>query len=246
MKAIILAAGYATRLHPLTENQPKPLLTVGEKLIVEHIIDKINQVEEVNEILIVTNNKFTPHFESWLSNYKTQKPIKIINDGTLTNEDRLGAVGDINFVIKKENINDELLIVAGDNLFEFSLKNFVQYYKEKNTPVLAFYNLKEKSKLANKFGVGILDQNQKLVDFEEKPAKPKSTLAATVVYALKKEDVAKISEYIDVSERWDNPGDFMIWLSKQTDVHGFTFTEKWFDIGSFEALEEAYNIYGKG
>jgi glucose-1-phosphate thymidylyltransferase len=245
LKAIILAAGYATRLYPLTENQPKPLLAVGEKPIVEHIIDKINQVENINEILIVTNNKFTPHFESWLNAYQTQKPIKIINDGTLTNDDRLGAVGDINFVLEKENINEELLIIAGDNLFEFSLKDFVKFYQEKNSSALAFYNLKEKSKLANRFGVGILDENQKLVDFEEKPAKPKSTLAATCLYTLTKEDVQRIKEYIDVSERWDNPGDFMIWLSKQNKVHGFTFTERWFDIGSFEALEEAYTVYGK-
>lgn len=246
MKAIILAAGYATRLHPLTENQPKPLLAVGEKPIIEHIIDKINNVKEVDQILVVTNNKFTPHFESWLSSYKSQKPIKIINDGTLTNEDRLGAVGDIHFVIQKENISDDLLIAAGDNLFEFSLRNLVQYQQEKNSSVLAFYNLKDKSKLANKFGVGILDQDQKLVDFEEKPDKPKSTLAATCLYVLTKDDVQKIKEYINISEKWDNPGDFMIWLSKQTKVHGFTFTERWFDIGSFEALEEAYNAYGQG
>jgi len=242
---IILAAGYATRLHPLTENQPKPLLAVGEKPIVEHIIDKVNQIKEVNEIIIVTNNKFTPHFESWFGSYQSQKPIKIINDGTLTNEDRLGAVGDINFVLEKENITDDVLVIAGDNLFEFELNNLMSFFQEKSTTVVALHDLKDKNKVAKKLGVVQTDSNNKLTNFEEKPEEPETTLASTGCYIFKKEDVQLISNYLKNSERWDNTGDFLKWLMNQSTVHGFSFTERWFDIGSFEALEEAYNIYGK-
>ena len=245
MKAIILAAGYATRLHPLTENQPKPLLAVGEKPIVEHILDKINQIQEVDEIIIVTNNKFTPHFESWLKSYQTSKPIKIVNDGTLTNEDRLGAVGDINFVLEKENIQDDVLVVAGDNLFEFELINLMAFFKEKNTTVVALHDLKDKNKVADKLGVVQIDQENKIIDFEEKPADPKTTLASTGCYIFKKDDVLHIANYVKSGERWDNTGDFLKWLMDQSAIYGFTFTERWFDIGSFEALEEAYEVYGK-
>jgi glucose-1-phosphate thymidylyltransferase len=246
MKCVLLCAGYATRLYPLTENQPKPLLSVGEKPIVEHIIDRVSKLEDIDEILIVTNSKFAPHFVSWLNDYKSEKQIKIIDDGTLNNKDRLGAVGDINFVLKHENIAGDLLVVAGDNLFEFSLNELISFFKQKQHSVLAFCDLKDKRKISKKYGAGILDEDGKLVDFEEKPEHPKSTLAATVVYVLTQKDVERIGEYLKSSERWDNPGDFMVWLSNKVPVYGFTFSEKWFDIGSFEALEEAYSAYEKG
>lgn len=246
MKAIILAAGYATRLYPLTENQPKPLLAVGEKPIIEHILDKVNNVKEIDQIFIVTNNKFTPHFDKWLQAYKQNKPIKIINDGTTSNEDRLGAVGDVNFVLEKENIQDEVMVIAGDNLFEFELTNLMNYFNQKNTSVVALYDLKDKNKVAKKLGIAITDPNSKIIEFEEKPENPKTTLASTGCYIFKKQDAQHLSSYVKNSERWDNPGDFLKWLMDKSPIHGFTFTERWFDIGSFEALEEAYNIYGKG
>ncbi len=243
MKAIVLAAGYATRLHPLTENQPKPLLNVGDKPIVERIVEKIDHVEEIDEIFIVTNQKFYPMFQVWLESYHPKKKIKVINDGTLTNDDRLGAIGDFNFVLQQENIQDSVLMIAGDNLFGLSLRDFVSHQKEKNSSLLAFYDLKEKSKVANKFGVGILDENKKVIDFEEKPADPRSTLAATVVYAFSKEDIKKVSGYVNQGEKWDNPGDFAKWLAENSELQGYTFDEHWFDIGSFEGLEEANKFY---
>lgn len=245
IKSIVLAAGYATRLHPLTENRPKLLLNVNNKPILEYIIDKLQEVKEINEILIVTNDKFYPMFRGWLSDYKAKKRIRIINDGTFKNEDRLGAIGDLNFIIQEEGIKDDILMVAGDNLFGFSLNKLSGFFKEKKSSVLAFHDLKKKERAANKFGVGILDEEKKVIDFEEKPAEPKSTLAATCCYIFSKEDIEKVPEYVKVSERWDNPGDFAKWLVKRSSLYGFVFKEHWFDIGSFEGLEEANKFYGK-
>lgn len=243
IKAIVLCAGYAIRLYPLTENQPKPLLNVGDKPIVEHIVDKIQKVKEIDEIFVVTNHKFYPMFKGWLREYKTNKRIKIVNDGTLKNDDRLGAIGDLNFVIKEENIKDDILLIAGDNLFGFSLREFLKFYKEKRNSILAFYDLKKKSKVANRFGVGILGEDNLVTNFEEKPAHPRSTLAATCCYIFSRNDIKKIPEYVRGSRRWDNPGDFAKWLIKRSQVHGFVFEEYWFDIGSFEGLEEANKFY---
>lgn len=243
MIAIILAAGYATRLYPLTENQPKPLLNIGDKPLVEHLTDKIQKIEEIKKIFIVTNHKFYPHFETWLRNYPCKKKIKIINDGTLRNEDRLGAIGDLFFVLKEENIKEDVLMIAGDNLFGFSLKRFISFFEKKNQTALAFCDLKEKNKVANKFGVGLLDKEKKVINFEEKPSSPKSTLAATCCYLISKKDLNKIAEYIQENRSQDNPGDFIKWLIKRQSVYGFIFSGYWFDIGSFEGLEEASSFY---
>ncbi len=245
MKAVVLAAGYATRLYPLTENQPKPLLNVGDKPIVEWIVDKIEKVRRVDEIFIVTNHKFYPMFKEWLRGYKTNKKIKIVNDGTLKSDDRLGGIGDLNYVIKEERVEDNVLMIAGDNLFGFSLREFLDYFKEKKSTVLAFKDLKEKEKVANRFGVGVLDEDHKLVNFEEKPKYPSSALAATCCYIFTKKDIKKVAEYAEKSERWDDPGDMIKWLIERSVVHGFVFEEPWFDIGSFEGLEKAGKFYEK-
>ena len=246
IKAIVLAAGYATRLFPLTENQPKPLLNVGDKPIVEHIIDKINNIEEVTEILVVTNHKFYPMFQTWLRNYPANKKVRVINDGTLKNDDRLGAVGDLGYVIKEEGLDEDVLMIAGDNLFGFSLRKFLEFFKEKgNRTVLAFCDLKDKEKVANKFGVGMLDEELKVTGFEEKPSNPQSTLAATCCYIFSQKDIKTIVTYVEKNEKWDNPGDLAKWLAKRSPIFGFVFTQDWFDIGSFEGLEEANKFYEK-
>ncbi|MFH1682165.1 MAG: nucleotidyltransferase family protein [Candidatus Woesearchaeota archaeon] len=243
IKAIILSGGYATRLYPLTENQPKSLLNIGDKPMIEHIADQISKIKEVDKVYVVTNHRFYDSFRAWAMDYKTEKKIKVINDGTLKNEDRLGAVGDLNFVLKEELIDDEVLMIAGDNLFGFKLNDMVKYFQKKKGSVLAFYDMKEKKKVAKKFGVGILDKEEKVVDFEEKPAEPRSTLAATCCYLFSKKDVGLVGEYIRMSNKWDNPGDFAKWLMKRSVIYGYVFKEHWFDIGSFEGLEEANKFY---
>lgn len=237
MKAIILAAGYATRLHPLTKDKPKPLLEVKGKLIIEHIIGKLEELDELQEIFIVTNNKFFEHVQQWLSGFNSTKKIKIIDDQTKSNEDRLGAIGDINFVIEKENINDDLLVIAGDNLFELSLIDVVNLFKEKNSSVVAVYDVKD-TELSKKYGIVTMDEDNKIINFEEKPDKPKSTLASTGIYIYTKDILKDIREYIKGHDA-DKPGSFLEWLYQKRDIYCFVSKERWYDIGSFEQLEEA-------
>ncbi len=248
MKALILAAGYATRLYPLTQNRPKPLLEVGGKAIIDHIVEKIAAVSEIDTIYVVTNTRFYSSFKEWSIHKKTSKLtklIKIINDGTCTNDDRLGAVGDIHFVINQENIDDDLLVIAGDNLFGFSLSDFVRFfYKQDRASVVAFRDLKDPEKVRGKYGVGILEES-KVIGFEEKPLQPQSTLASTACYLFNKQDLPLVEKSINQGKA-DNPGDLVRFLTKYSTVHGFVFTEHWFDIGSFESLEEAKRVYARG
>lgn len=243
IRALILAAGYATRLYPLTKNTPKALLSIADKPMIEYIIEKIDRSDDIKDIIIVTNNTFYNQFESWLKFAKHKKPIRIINDGTTYNEDRLGALKDIDYVVKQEMIKDNLMVIAGDNLFEFSLRAFVKFFNEKKSCVLAVFDMKEKKKLAKKFGVVQLDNNSKITDFEEKPESPKSSLTATACYIFQPADIEELDSFIKKHKKADNPGEFIAHLSKKTQVYGFSFDDGWFDIGSFDQLEEAYKRY---
>ncbi|MEK6969034.1 MAG: nucleotidyltransferase family protein [Nanoarchaeota archaeon] len=238
MKALILAAGYATRLYPLTENQPKPLLNVGGKPIIDHILQKINAIKEIDVIYVVTNNRFYPHFKTWAKTALSTKQIKIINDGTSSNEDRLGSIGDIYFTLQQEKITEDLLVIAGDNLFGFSLQKFIHFFQEKNlTSVVAFRDLGSIEKVRKRYGVGILN-GSRVIDFEEKPAEPKSSLAATACYIFSKSNLAQVQELVETGNA-DAPGNLVKHLAQKTEVHGFVFDDYWYDIGSFEALTEA-------
>ena len=174
MKVILPVAGYATRLYPLTENQPKALLKLGPKLMVEHILDKLKSIEEIDQIFLVTNEKYYQNFVDWANNYNSPK-IKVLNDGTTSNEDRLGAVGDVNFAIEKGNIDDDVIVIAGDNLFGLDMQRFINFSKEKDSSVFAAFDLKDPQKLAKKFGTVEIDENFKVIGFEEKPEHPKSS-----------------------------------------------------------------------
>lgn len=241
MKAVILAAGYATRLYPLTEKQPKPLLNVGGKPVIEHILDKIKGLRDVDEVFIITNHRFYEQFRVWLNHFKFPKKMKLLDDGTLSNDDRLGAVGDINFVLQEEEINDDLLVIAGDNLFGFPLTKFTHLFQQLGKSVVAFHDLKEVEKVRKRFGVGVLN-GSKVFHFEEKPAQPKSTLAATACYIFPKTDLPLIEKSIEKGKA-DNPGDLIRYLTKESEVHGFVFTEHWFDIGNAESLQAAQAVY---
>ena len=241
IKALILAAGYATRLYPLTENQAKPLLEVGGKPIIEHILDNIKKVKVITEVLVVTNARFHHDFEVWLNHYNYPKKIKIINDGTINNTDRLGAVGDINFVLKEEEIKDDLLVIAGDNLFGFSLEKFISFYKQLNKSGVALFNIKDKEKIRKKLGVGILN-GTKIIEFQEKPVEPKSTFAATACYYFVKNDLNLVKQAVEKGYA-DNSGDLIRYLVKTSEAHGYVFSEHWFDIGSPESLTAAKEVY---
>jgi len=182
--------------------------------------------------------KFYPHFKDWLKNYKSNKKIKVINDGTKTNESRLGAVGDTHFVVKNQNIKDDILVIGGDNLFEFSLHHMNIFFNKKKSTVVALYDVKDKE-LAKKYGIVTLDEKKKIIGFEEKPLKPKSTLASTACYIFSKKDLEELEKIISQGKTPDNLGDFIKFLSEIKHVYGFVFSETWFDIGSKEQLDIA-------
>lgn len=247
LKALILAAGYATRLFPLTKQIPKPLLPIMGKPMIEYILDNIASVDEVDEVLVVTNEKFYPHFKIWKDRAEAanvyDKKITIINDHTTKDGTKIGAVGDINFVLKEANVDDDLLIIAGDNLFDFDLKKFVLYFREKNKPIVALYDVKE-LEIAKRMGVVELDDSEKIIDFEEKPENPKTTLIAICCYVFPKGKLARVQEYLDKGNNPDAPGFYVEWLCKNDDVNGWVLTGNWFDVGNLDQYEKANIEYG--
>lgn len=241
VKAIVLAAGYGTRLYPLTENTPKPLLEVGGKTIIDWAVRKISEVKAVDEIFVVTNAKFASHFEIWKGTVQTDQKITIVNDGTMTNEDRLGSLGDIRFVVEKFHLQDDLLIVAGDNLFDFSLADFVSHFE--NQMLVALHDVGN-LELAKSYGVVSIDGQGKVTDFTEKPDQPQSTLISTAIYLYPQEILSSFLSFTD-SHDTDRAGDFLAWLYPQKTVQGVRLEGKWFDIGSLEQLEEARGVFTK-
>ena len=244
MDAIVLAAGYATRLYPLTKDKPKPLLKVGGKAILGHIIDRIEELEAVSNIYIVTNDKFYKQFRDWCSNYKCHVGLEVLNDGTTSNEDRLGAIGDKAFAIREKKIDDDLLDISGDNLFNFSLKGMHNYFLQKKSTVIGAYDVKS-IEAAKRFGIVELDEKtNKVIGFQEKPSSPKSTLASIGVYFYPARVVKLFDLYLKEGNNPDAPGYFLEWLYKNEEVYGYSFEEKWFDIGSLEMLKQAREELG--
>ena len=246
MKVLLLAAGYATRLYPLTLNKPKPLLPVAGRPIVEFILDIIEPIKEVSEVFVVTNHKFTVHFEKWNKGYSGPKKITVVNDGTTTNENRLGATGDIEFVIREKNIKEDLLIVAGDNIFKTDLAGFMNFSISKRPSIsIGLYDVKDLT-LAKKYGIVSIDSNNKVTEFKEKPSEPRSTLAAKCLYFFPKEKLGVIKEYLATDYNEDAPGYFLEWLSKKEELFGYVFKgEQWFDIGDKKSYEEADRTFRK-
>lgn len=243
MKALILAAGYATRLYPLTIGRPKPLLPVGGKPMVDYIMDKLEPLPEIDEIYIVTNNRFFKHFEKWKSHHLSSKKITIINDKTLTNEDRLGAIGDMQLVIEEARIKEDLLVIAGDNLFSFKMSDFLKFAKAHSSGCsIALHDIGLLEE-ARKYGVVKVDKNNKLLSFAEKPAKPESTLVAICLYYFPKEKISKVAEYLKQSKHKDAPGVYISWLVENDSVYGFIFYGEWYDIGDkniYERIKDRY------
>lgn len=238
MKAILPCAGYATRLYPLTLNKPKHLLKVQGRPIIEHVINKIIELREIDEIFIVTNEKYYPNFKEWLNNFKCNFPINLLNDKTTSNEDRLGQIGDIQFVIETEKINDDVILVSGDNLFNFSLTEAYNSFKKEGKILNALYDVNS-IESAKQFGIAIINENNKLIEFQEKPPEPKSTLASLGIYFFKKEHLPLLQNYLSKGNSPDKMGYFMEWLIKNHEPKGYVYKEKWFDIGWIEALKEA-------
>lgn len=243
MKALIPAAGYGTRLYPLTENTPKALLEVKNKPILQYILQKVFEIDAVDEIFIISNDKFFKNFEKWVKdftlNFRPDKKISVLNDGTSSEDDRLGSIGDIYFAIKEASIDDDVLVVNSDNLFEFSLLEMTEFFKKKDAPVVGLHDVESKER-AKLYGVIETDSEKKIIELIEKPDTPFSTLVSMGIYFFPKSSLPFFNEYMEASDKVDKTGYFLEWLIKKTDVFGFEFPdEEWFDIGSKESLEEA-------
>jgi glucose-1-phosphate thymidylyltransferase len=247
MNAIILAAGYATRLYPLTLHKAKPLLDVRAKPIVEWTVGNLAAITDVETIYIVTNDKFASDFQAWAERYEERHPkcrFKIINDGSTSDDDKLGAIGDINFVVTRENLTgDNSLIVAGDNLFTDSLRDFVEYAR-KTEATVAVYDVGD-AEAIKKYGNIDIDAEGTIVHFEEKPEKPRSTLAAIALYYYSGEVLSLLTTYLAAGNNPDQPGRFVQWLYTRRPVKTFQLKGQWLDIGSKETLKKADEIFAK-
>ena len=240
MKCLILAAGYATRLYPLTENFPKPLLEVQGKTILDWLIEDIDTLGAVDEYIVISNHKFVQHFEKW-ADEKEQK-IVIVDDGTDTNENRLGAVKDIQFAIEALGLDDEMLVIAGDNLLDFSLTRFITYAKEKKASCMMRYYEPDAQRLS-KSGVVSIDENDKVLKMAEKPEHPESNWCAPPFYFYTREDVKKVQAGIQAGCGTDAPGSYMSWLCAQSDVYAMEMPGKRYDIGNLESYENVKREY---
>ena len=246
MKVLILAAGYATRLYPLTLTQPKPLLPVAGKPMIEYVIDNIAPIG-VDMVYVVTNAKFADHFQKWADGYRNSKAkidFKIINDGSTDDSNKLGAIGDINLVLEKEKLDDDLIVVAGDNLFSQSVEEFGKVAREKKAPVLAVYDVGSLEQI-KKYNAISIDGSGKITYFEEKPKVPTSTLTGIALYYYPKETLPLIKQYVKEGNNPDQPGRLVQWLYTRTPVYTWTVPGIWYDIGSKETLEEANRIFTK-
>jgi glucose-1-phosphate thymidylyltransferase len=243
MKALILAAGYATRLYPYTKNFPKPLLEVNQKPIIEYLTEKLEKLPGLSEILVVTNGRFYPYFEKWKKTLKTRKDIRIINDLTQSPEDRLGAIGDMNFVFGKLGFKDDYLVIGGDNFFKEPLAKFVSSAKKNSREVtIGVCDIKKRSEARN-YGVVKLDKNRRINEFWEKPAKPKSSLVAMCLYYFPASQVGFIREYLsDPDNHSDAAGAYIGWLTRNKNVRAVVFKNYWVDIGSIHNYENVNKI----
>ena len=235
MKCLILAAGYATRLYPLTENFPKPLLNVGEKTILDWLVDDIDTAGAVDEYVVISNHKYARHFEAWAKT-KKQK-ITVVDDGTDTNETRLGAVKDIQFAIEKLALDDDMLVIAGDNVLDFSLTRFVAYAQEKRTSCIMRYFEPDGKKLL-KSGVVTIEQNDRILRMTEKSPTPETHWCCPPFYYYTREDAGLVQTGIESGCGTDAPGSYIAWLCTQTTVYAMEMPGKRYDIGNLESYEQ--------
>jgi glucose-1-phosphate thymidylyltransferase len=241
MKAIILAAGYATRLYPLTKNKPKALLPVGSKPILDHIIENILSIPVVDEIFVVTNERFYQHFADWKKESNYEVPITVYNDGTTSNENRLGALGDLKFVIDRANIEDDIIVAAGDNLMDFSLKDLYDFYERVQSCCVCVKEVKDHE--MEKMAIVLMDESNRVTDFEEKPKNPKSNLGAFAVYIYTKDTLKLLDEYLRTGNNPDAPGNFPAWLYKRVPIYAYRFKGSCYDIGTHDAYAEVQKLY---
>jgi glucose-1-phosphate thymidylyltransferase len=247
MKLIILAAGYATRLYPLTLTQPKPLLDVAGKPMLEHVIDNLRTIPHLDHAYIVTNAKFADHFRRWSVSYRRPDlhiNFTTVNDGSTDDSNKLGAIGDTHLVLARFGIEDDIIVVGGDNLFSEDLYEFGEYCREKNSPVLAVYDVGDLEEI-RKYNSIEIDDEGRITFFEEKPAQPKSTLTGIALYYYPRSTLSLIRQYISEGNNPDQPGRLVQWMYQRIPFYTWKVPGLWFDVGSKETLEEANRVFGE-
>jgi glucose-1-phosphate thymidylyltransferase len=239
MNALILAAGYATRLYPLTLNQSKCLLKLAGKPMIDYVVEKLVPLKEIDKIYIVSNDKFNSHFQEWLaSRNEAYRNVEIVNDGSTGESNKLGAIGDIVYVISQKKIDSDLLVIAGDNFLTDTLEGFVNFAREKNAPVLAVYDLNS-LKDVSKYSSVIVDSQGRIVEFEEKPKTPRSSKIGIALYYYPKNILPLFEKYKQEGNQCDQPGRFIQWLYRRETVYAKEIGGVWFDIGDNEVLQKA-------
>ena len=235
MIVIILAGGYAKRLWPLTENMVKPLLPIKGKPIINYIMDKLAEVDDIEKVIISTNKRFEHQFKNWLSQQKYEK-VRVHAEPTRREEEKIGAIKAISELVV-ENRTNQYMIVAGDNYFSSNLKNFIRYCQKKKASTIAVYDIKDLS-LAKEYANIEIDENRRIVNVKEKPRKPKSTLVGTCIYFFPQDSLRRIHEYLREGNPSDSPGHFIEWLHKKEDVYGYVLRGHWTDIGTINSYME--------
>ncbi len=223
-------------MYPLTKNFPKGLLPVGGRPIIDYLVKNIESIADIDTVYVVTNQKFYAAFADWHKEFQSSKKILLINDGTLTNETRLGSIRDMQLVIERNNIQDDLLVAGGDNIFDMSFVGFVDYFKQKKSDVVAVQVIADKQRL-RRTGVVLMDENSRLTACYEKPEDPVSELAAAPLYVFRRETLPLMAEYIRDGNDTDAPGHFIVWLHRRRPVYGYVFKGRCYDIGDIESYE---------
>ncbi len=252
MKALILAAGYATRLYPLTRNFPKPLLEVGGKTLLDHLVDQIREIPDIEHAILVSNHRFVGHFDRWAAE-RTESArdggqahrglrFEILDDGTTSNEDRLGAVGDIQYVLSHRDIDDDVLVCCPDNIFQFPLKRFVQAFRANPVSHICVREIQD-AKDRKRRGIVLLSDDNRVLDFEEKPENPKSVWAVPPIYLYPRASLPRIAEYLEQGGTSDAPGHLVEWLYKVEPVYAYKIEGSVLDVGNHESLAEARKLF---
>ena len=245
MKVVILAAGYATRLYPLTLTQPKPLLPVAGKPMVDYVLDNLASIGGLDRIYIVTNAKFAGHFQAWADDYRTRKArldFTIVNDGSTDDSNKLGAIGDLHYVLTREHVDSDVIVVGGDNLFSQSLEGFGAFCRQQRAPVLAVYDVGNLDEI-RKYNAISVDAAGRILFFEEKPKAPTSTLTGIALYYYPQSVLPLIQQYVAEGNNPDQPGRLVQWLYPRTPFYTWRVPGLWFDIGGKESLEEANRVF---
>ena len=246
MRVIILAAGYGTRLYPRTKNLPKPLLKIGNKPIINYLLDKVEELDNLSHIVVVSNNRFFRHFQRWKKSLNIKHRLYLLNDLSTSPMDKLGAIGDMYFAFNKEKFSGNFLVLGGDNIFRGDLKDFIRFARSKGPfASVGLFDLGNK-KEARHYGVVSLDKNKRISSFYEKPLRPKSSLVAMCLYYFPKEKLGLMKEYLNnpLNSR-DAAGSYINWLINRDRVYGFIFKDFWIDIGHMHTYKKVEKSFGK-